>query len=58
MSLSVPVCLKMTSLTPFCQPKKYSRPTLKAVSATGELVPGQEKLPLGISLCLPAVQEH
>lgn len=25
MSLSVPVCLKMTSLTPFSQPKKYSR---------------------------------
>lgn len=30
MSLSVPVCLKMTSLTPFFQPKKYSRTNLKS----------------------------
>lgn len=29
MSLSVPVCLKMTSLTPFFQPKKYSRTNFK-----------------------------
>lgn len=30
MSLSVPVCLKMTSLTPFFQPKKYSRTNFKS----------------------------